>query len=213
MDKHLEQSINNRLHTVAKALERNRMEVHIVRDKAELLSAIRAMVPKDAVVCSGGSMTLEETGVAPMLMAEGYNYYFRGRVDAATSEPIDVLRKAYTADWYFSSSNAITLGGELYNTDGNANRVSALSFGPKNVIIVAGYNKIVKDIAEAEERVKSIAAPANCVRFNRENGCHITGRCVNCHNEGRICCTTAIHSFQREVNRIKVFLLPEVLGY
>lgn len=213
MDKHLEQSILHRLQTAAKALERHRMEAHVVSGKDELLSAIRAMVPRESVICSGGSITLEETGLTTMLREEGYDYYFRGRVDSATGEPMDVLRKAFTADWYFSGSNAITLGGELYNTDGNANRVSALSFGPRNVVIVAGYNKIVKDLAEAEERVKSIAAPANCVRFGRENGCHITGHCVNCHKEGRICCTTVIHSYQREAGRIKVFLLPEVLGY
>lgn len=213
MDKHLEQSITNRLQAAAGALRKNRMEAHIVKDRAELLSAIRAMVPKDAVICSGGSMTLEETGITPMLLTEGYDYYPRGRADDVTGEPIDVMRKAFTADWYFASSNAITLDGELYNTDGIGNRVGAIGYGPKNVIIVAGYNKIVKDLAEAEERMKSIAAPANCVRLSKENGCHITGHCINCHSETRICCTTTIHSFQREPNRIKVFLLPEMLGY
>lgn len=214
MDKHLEQSINHRLQTAAAALKKNRMEAHIVRDKEELLSAIGAMVPKEAVICSGGSMTLEETGITPMLLTQGYNnYYYRGRTDDVTGEPIDVMRKAFTCDWYFSSSNAITLEGELYNTDGIGNRVGAIGYGPQNVIIVAGYNKLVKNLAEAEERVKAIAAPANCVRLSKENGCHITGHCINCHSESRICCTTTIHSFQREPNRIKVFLLPEVLGY
>lgn len=212
MDEFFEQSILNRLQVTAKALGRNHMEAHVVSNRAKLLNAIRLMVPKGSVVCSGGSMTLEEVGITQMLKDEDYDYYFRGRVDEA-GNPIDVLRKAYTADWYFSGSNAITLAGELYNVDGNANRISAITFGPKNVVIVAGYNKVVKDLAEAEERVKAIAAPANCVRLNIDNECRTAGHCVNCHNDTRICCTTAIHRFQRETNRIKIFLLPEVLGY
>ncbi|MEG1687166.1 MAG: lactate utilization protein [Angelakisella sp.] len=212
MNEYLKASIINRLESAKKALEKNRMETFLVADCNELTDRLRAMIPAGAVLCSGGSMTLEETGVTRLLSEPCYDFYSRGRLDAA-GQPVDVLRKAFSADWYFSSSNAITLDGELYNVDGNANRVAAISFGPKKVVIIAGYNKIVRNLEEAAERVRAIAAPANCVRLGKKNGCQLTGHCVNCHSADRICCTATVHSFQRDPERIKVFLLPMELGY
>lgn len=97
--------------------------------------------------------------------------------------------------------------------DGNANRVAALCFGPKKVVIIAGYNKVVRDLAAAEERVKAVAAPANCVRLEKKTPCVKTGRCMDCQSPDRICCDTVIQGFQRDPERIKVFLLPEDFGY
>lgn len=213
MDEHLRKSIVNSLNTVAKALEKNRMEAHVVANRDELIAELAKMLPKGATICSGGSMTLEQAGVNKLISNGDYDFYYRGRIDDKTGEPIDVFLKAFSAEWYFTSSNAITLEGELYNVDGNANRVAAICYGPQNVVVIAGSNKIVKDIEAAAERVKAIAAPANCVRLDKKNGCHPTGHCVNCKSDSRICCTATIHSFQRIEGRIKVFLLPEELGY
>ena len=212
MDKDLKQSIITRLNSVADALRKNHMDAYVVESKDELLEKIAGLIGKNETVFSGGSATLKEAGVIDMLNNGGYDFYYRGRCDADGKE-IDVMRKAFYGDWFLTSSNAITLNGELYNVDGNANRVAALSFGPKNVIVVAGYNKIVKDIAEAVERVKGIAAPANCIRLDKLTGCRASGHCTNCHSDDRICCTYTVHSFQRVSGRIKVFLLPEELGY
>ncbi len=212
MEENLRKSILLRLNSVANALKKNNMEAYVVESKEELLGEIAKLISKGDTVFSGGSATLKETGIIDMLTNGGYDYYYRGRCDA-DGNPIDVMREAFYGDWYLTSSNAITLDGELYNVDGNANRVAALSFGPKNVIVVAGYNKVVKDIAEAVERVKAIAAPANCVRLDKTTGCRMTGHCTNCHSDDRICCAYTVHSFQRDINRIKVFLLPEELGY
>ena len=212
MDQYLRTSIVKQLHTAAKALERNRMNARVVESLEELHQAIRELLPPGATVCSGGSMTLAESGVNQLLMEDRYDFYYRGRTDEA-GNPIDVYNKAFSCDWYFSSSNAITLDGKLYNVDGNGNRVAALTYGPKNVVIVAGYNKVVLDLAAAEERLRAFAAPANCMRLDRKTGCRQTGRCVDCRNDDRICCTTVIHSFQRQAGRINVFLLPMELGY
>ena len=111
------------------------------------------------------------------------------------------------------SSNAITEKGELYNVDGNGNRVAALIWGPKNVIIVAGYNKIVKDIDESRARIEEIAAPANATRLGCDTPCTKTGHCMNCASPKRICATTVITGWQRVQNRIKVILVGEELGY
>ena len=111
------------------------------------------------------------------------------------------------------SSNAITENGELYNVDGNGNRVAALVWGPKSVIVVAGYNKIVKDIDEAKTRVREIAAPSNAARLGCDTPCTKTGHCMDCSSSKRICATTVITGRQRVENRIKVILVGEELGY
>lgn len=212
MDKNLKQSIMLKLNCVAEALKKNNMQAFVVENTKELKNEIKKLIGKNDTVFSGGSMTLKETGIISMLEEEGYDYYYRGRCDENGNE-IDVLRKAFNGDWYLSSSNAITLNGELYNVDGNANRVAAISFGPKNVIIVAGYNKIVTNIDEAINRVQKIAAPANCVRLDKNTGCRVNGQCTNCRSQDRICTAYTVHAWQRDPNRIKVFLLPEELGY
>ncbi len=212
MDGNLKKSIMLRLEAAAEALRKNNMDAFVVESNDELTDKLSKLIGMEDTVYSGGSMTLKEAGVIDMLESGGYDYYYRGRCDE-NGNPIDVMREAFSGDWFLTGSNAITLNGELYNVDGNGNRVAAITFGPKNVIVVAGYNKIVKDIAEAEERVKAIAAPANCVRLDKNTGCRAKGHCTNCHSADRICCISTIHSHQREQGRIKVFLLPRELGY
>lgn len=212
MNENLKKSIMLRLNSVAEALNKNRMEAVVLESRKELVERIKGMISANDKVFSGGSETLKETGIIDLLSNGCYNYYYRGRKNDK-GEDIDVLREAFFGDWYLTSANAITLDGKLYNVDGNANRVAALSFGPKKVIVVAGYNKIVANLDEAIERVKAIAAPANCVRLARKTGCSVTGHCTDCKGDDRICCTYTLHGFQRDADRIKVFLLPEELGY
>ena len=212
MDKNLKAIYMARLERTAKALCQNRMDARVVADREELLRLIRELMPKGSTVATGGSATLEETGINALLKSGDYDFYYRGRTDEK-GEPVDVFRAAFHCDWYLASANAVTEDGKLYNVDGNSNRVAALCYGPKNVIVVAGCNKVVRDLAEAEERVRSIAAPANCVRLEKKNPCTVAGRCADCRSESRICCNTLIQGFQREPGRIKVFLLPEELGF
>lgn len=212
MDKNVKAARMATLERVAQALKENRMEARVVETREELLEQIRRLLPEGATVASGGSVTLAETGVDSLLRSGSYDYYFRGRTDDK-GQPLDVLRIAFTCDWYFSSSNAVTMDGRLYNVDGNANRVAALCFGPANVVIVAGYNKIVRDIHAAAERVRAIAAPANCIRLEKKTPCAATGHCMDCKSPDHICCDTVIHGFQRHPGRIRVFLLPDDYGY
>lgn len=198
MDEFKKKVILARLEKAAEALRAHRMEAEIVENKEQLLQRIQEMVPEGASICSGGSVTLQETGIIDLLKSGRYDYYYRGRTDE-NGEVMDVLRRAFTADWYFLSSNAITMDGCLFNIDGQSNRVAALTFGPKHVIVVAGYNKLVNTVQDAYQRVLDIAAAANSVRLGVE--------------AEQMCCTTAIHGLQRIQGRIHVFLLPEELGY
>ena len=213
MDGSMQTLYEQKIQRTVKALSANNIDAHIVRDREELLELVKRLVPQGATVASGGSATLNETGIYDLLMSGDYDFYYRGRTDETTGEPMDVFRQAFFCDWYFVSSNAITEDGYLYNIDGNVNRVAAMSYGPTNVVVIAGANKIVRDLKEAEVRVKTIAAPANCIRLKKQTPCALTGACMDCHSEDRLCSTTVIQGYQREKNRIKVFLLPESLGF
>lgn len=212
MDKNVKAARLATLARVAKALTANRMEAQVVESPEKLLEILRSLLPKGASVATGGSMTLAETGVDELLRGGDYDFFYRGRT-GPDGQPLDVFRAAFSCDWYLSSANAVTEDGFLYNVDGNANRVAALCFGPKKVAIVAGYNKVVRDLSAAAERVKAVAAPANCIRLERSTPCTKTGRCMDCKSADRICCDTVIHGFQRDPERIKVFLLAEDFGY
>ena len=115
-----------------------------------------------------------------------------------------MIRKTFYANAYFTSTNAITEKGELFNVDGNGNRIAAMLYGPDKVIVICGANKIVKNIDEAIKRNKEIAAPANTKRMNAKTPCKITGYCMDCSSQDRICCEYSVIKRQRFDNRIHV---------
>lgn len=211
MNEHMKATYLAKAEQAVKALRANQMDARVVADTEELFRVVAELIPEGTQLSSGGSQTLIQTGLDAYLR-EHYDFYFRGRKDEQ-GNPIDCERKAFTLDWYVSGTNAITLDGELYFVDGNGNRVAAVTFGPKNVLIVAGANKIVRDLGEAEARVKQVAAPPNCVRLNKNTGCSKTGYCIDCKSEDRICCLYLTCGFQRIKNRIHVLILPEDFGY
>ena len=132
------------------ALKANRMEAYYAENKQEALDTVLSLIEKDSSVASGGSMTLKEIGLIDALKNQGYDYWDRADIKDPADYPA-FFRKSLTADVYLSSSNAITENGELYNVDGNSNRVAAMLYGPKSVIVVAGINKIVKNLEEARQ--------------------------------------------------------------
>ena len=164
-------------------------------------------------VSFGGSMTLSESGIMDALNArEDITLYDRSK--ASTPEEIGTIyRKAFSCDTYFMSTNAVTLDGELVNTDGNGNRVAALIFGPAQVIIVCGMNKVATDTDASNARVRNIASPPNCNRLNRKTPCATTGVCADCHSPECICNHTVITRRCGTPHRIKVLLVGEELGY
>ena len=205
------QNTERRIQRTMEALRANNMEAYYVKAAAEVRPFVEQMIPEGAVVSNGGSVSLAETGVMDLLASGRYQYLDRSKV---TGEELDALfRQVFSADWYLASTNAVTEAGELYNVDGTANRVAAITFGPRNVLLVVGCNKIVKDIHAAARRVKEIAAPANTDRLNCKTPCAVTGTCADCHSPARICCTTTIHRYHRIPGRIKVLLVGEPLGF
>ncbi len=208
-----------RLERTVKALRENRMEAQWVKTKEEALAVCKETLTPGATVAAGGSVTLAECGVMDLL--RGGDYHFLDREAVAPEEIPALYRKAFSADFFLMSSNAVTEQGELYNVDGNGNRVAALIYGPKKVIVIAGENKLCADIPEAVRRVKRIAAPVNAMRLKQETPCASCGVCAGikgdlaagCRSQQRICCSYVVSGYQRVADRIKVILVAEPLGF
>ncbi len=208
------------LNKTTQNLQKNRMKTFVVETKVDALELLKQLLPEGGTVTHGGSVTLDECGVPNMLRNGNYQYLDR----TAVPDPMEVYQKGYGADVFLSSSNAITENGELYNVDGNSNRISALCFGPKKVIIIAGINKIVPTLEDAIHRVKTVAAPKNAARLNCNTYCAKAGKCVSllkenpamtdgCGSDTRICRNYLISSAQRDPERITVIIVKENLGY
>lgn len=190
-------------------LNRNNFEAYYVESSQRAVELVRELCKNGSSTASGGSVTLSECGLLSVISGPDYRY-----IDRNAGMPSDELTKAvFTCDAYFMSSNAITENGELYNIDGTGNRVAALTFGPKNVFVIAGVNKLVPDIESAKQRLEKTASPANAIRLCRKTPCASTGECADCRSADRICCTTAITAFQRVKGRVKVIIIGEQLGY
>ena len=213
MDKNKFEIIRLRMERTAEALRKNNMYCECADSKEEALEIVSELINDGDTVAVGGSMTLFETGIIDMLRDGSYNFLDRYEKGLTREEVQEIFVKSFASDVYLTSTNAITEKGELYNVDGNGNRVAAMLYGPKSVIVVAGYNKIVKDIEAAKARVEEVAAPANCVRLNMGTPCVTAGKCCHCNSEGKICCDTVIMGKQRTPDRIKVILVGEELGY
>lgn len=213
MDSNKNKIIRIKMQKTAEALQKNNMTAYIADTKEDAVKLICELIPDSATVGVGGSVTLGELDIITLLRQAPYNFLDRYDPSLSKEQAVEVMRKTLLADVFITSTNAVTENGELYNVDGNGNRVAAMIFGPASVVIVAGYNKIVADLDEAERRVKSIAAPANCVRLGIDNPCTVNGSCMNCHKDGRICADTVIMGMQRTKGRIKVILVGQELGY
>jgi len=198
--------------TIIKNLQKRNMEGYYFEDSASCVKAITDMMEEGAVISWGGSMSVNECGLMDAI--QGGKYTLIDRMTAKSPEEArEIFAKTVLADYYLMSTNAITLDGELINIDGNGNRVACLIHGPKNVIIVAGMNKVVSNIEAGYLRVKDIASPANTKRLNRNTPCFHTGRCGDCLSPDCICSHTVITRRTTQPGRIKVFLVGEELGY
>lgn len=213
----------NALEKTMNALRSNRMDVHYVETAEEAKALALSLIPEGSVCASGGSVTIAETGILDAVKNGNYTYIDRMIPGLTQEQKEEAMRAAFSADFYLASANAITEDGEIYNVDGNSNRVAALLYGAKNVIIVAGINKLVKNLDEAVLRVKTVAAPRNAKRLSCDTPCAKLGHCISlernggmtdgCKTPARICANFTVMAYQRHVSRIKVILVGTELGY
>ena len=202
----------NLANTIIKNLEKRRMEGYYCHNKEEAVKKVLELIPEGSSIGWGGSMTLSETGVMDALN-QG-NYKMIDRMAGKTPEEIKKINgEIFGSDYFLMSTNAITIDGELVNIDGRANRVSYLCFGPENVIVVTGMNKVVHSVEAGIARTRNVAAPPNTVRLNRNTPCAKTGKCGDCFSPDCICGQVVITRLSMVPNRIKVVLVGEELGF
>jgi len=195
------------------SLRAHAFPVEYVPGKKEAAQLVLQYVPSDARVGVGGSVTIRELGLIDALKERGNTVYDHSAEGLDPQEVLATRIKQMTSDLFISSVNAITQTGELVSIDGVGNRINAMNFGPKKVIIVAGINKIVEDLPRALERVRNVAAPQNARRLGLELPCAKTGRCSDCNSPLRICRSILIMERRPHLTDITVFLVREQLGY
>ncbi len=207
------------------ALRRNNITPIYAETAADAVKIVEDMLPAGASIRTGGSVSLTESGVWELINSAKYNFVDRNRQGITPDEREEVYKSTIGCDYYFCSVNALTENGEIVNVDGNCNRISAIAFGPRKVILVVGKNKLVPDLNAAFVRVKRIAAPKNCVRLGLDNPCVKLGHCVSllktdtpqitdgCASKNRICRNYLIGAPQQNPDRVTLVFVNEDLGY
>ncbi len=197
---------------IIKGLQARNSEGYYAETKEEALQIALDLIPKGSVIGWGGSVSVEEIGLKDAVRQGDYQVLDReGCKDLAEKKAVE--RQIFSSDYFLCSSNAITEDGILVNIDGNSNRVAAIAYGPDNVVMVIGMNKVAKDVDAAIYRARNEAAPINAQRFPLNTPCKLTGSCANCMSKDTICCEFLITRFSRHAGRIKVILVGEDLGF
>lgn len=197
---------------VVKALESRNMEAYYVETKEEALKKALELIPEGSSINMGGSMSVREIGLTEAVGNGNYEFYDRDKA-GTPEEKMEIAKKAFFCDWFLGSVNAMTEDGVFVNIDGNGNRVAAYAFGPENVLLIVGMNKIVKTEDDAMSRARNEAAPVNVQRFGLDTPCSKNGTCFDCKSQGCICCQIVTTRFSRIPNRFKIILVDENLGF
>jgi L-lactate utilization protein LutB len=198
-----------------KNLQKNGFTALYASSKEEALKMVLQMIPIDAKVGVGGSVTIREIGLVKALVERGNSVADHWRSDLSVEESRKLRLSHLTSDVFLSSSNAVTMDGKLLNADGTGNRVASMIFGPRKVIIVAGVNKIVKGVNEGLERIRDIASPMNANRLGYKSPCGLTGMCNEdkCEPPERLCHVITIIERRPNETNTAVVLVGEPLGY
>ena len=197
---------------LVKNLNARFFEAYYCDNKEEAKKKALELIPEGSVVGWGGCLSAEQIDLVDEMRHGNYRAIDR---DAASSpeERMELMRRCLLSDVFITGANAISMDGQMVNIDGMGNRVSAIVFGPKSVIVVAGMNKVVDTVEDAVVRARTVAAPTNKQRFPAPTPCMVTGTCANCKGEGSICNQFLITRSCRPAGRIKFILVGEDLGF
>ncbi|MCX8188227.1 MAG: lactate utilization protein [Nitrososphaeria archaeon] len=190
------------------ALKRNGFNAYYFKSRSEAIDTVLGLIPENAVIGIGGSITIRELGLPELLSKKGYQVILHD-----SPGTFENRRRTLLADVFLSSVNALTLDGKLVCLDGVGNRVAALAFGPKKTIVVAGINKLVRSLDEALWRVRNVTAPMNVKRLNRKAPCNLNGLCVDCDSKERLCRILLILEKAPALSDFNVIIVGENLGF
>lgn len=209
----LSKARENQAKSIISALEKRNMNGYFCKTKEECAELVLSLIPESSTIAWGGSETIKQCNIPSALEKSGkYKIYDRARY-ISPEEQKEFYCLAFQSDYFFMSTNAITLDGELINVDGYGNRVASLIFGPEHVIVVAGMNKVVTNVEEGYNRTRNIASPPNTVRLNKNTPCAKLGKCGNCMSDDCICNQIVVTRRSRDKERIHVILVDENLGF
>ncbi len=187
-------------------------ESYYCSTKEEAAKKALSLINTGDTVSWGGSQSIFQCGLIDEIKKGNFTVIDRAQAKNP-EEKEELMRKAFFVDTYLMSANAVSETGELVNVDGNGNRVAALSYGPKQVIVIVSLNKVAPDLDSAIKRARSVAAPTNAQRFGLDTPCAKTGKCFNCISPDCICADIVITRISRPKQRIKIVFCGEELGY
>ena len=214
MDQHQQNWNAQTAEHIIKKLEKRRMEGSYAATAEQAVNEVAAMISPNSQVFRCGSMSVVYSGLWEKIKGiAGVKLFDPYLPDLTPAESLDVRRQGLSADVMIASSNAVTLDGRLVNLDGMGNRVAAMAFGPKKVILLVGMNKVCGTLEAALDRVKHYAAPVNAMRLGLDTPCAKTGLCADCRAPKRICQIWSVIEGQMIEGRIHVKLVGEDLGY
>lgn len=205
--------MDEKISNTIKALDRNHMKGFYVSNKEDLLTLLAQLIAPGSSVGCGDSITLEQTGVFDYLRHSGHEFWDKHAPSLSLEKKQLIYLKNFDVDTFITGTNAVTMQGELFNIDGNGSRVAPMLYGPKQVIVVVGVNKIVEDVEQAIHRVRQIAAPLDAKRLGKNTPCVKLGYCINCKHPERICNDFVLIAGQFIKERIKVIIVEAALGY
>jgi L-lactate utilization protein LutB len=194
-------------------LQRNNMKGFYVESVQELLFLLSTLLACGERIGCGDSVTLEETGVFEYLRNGEFTFYDKHQSNLTSEEKKILYLKNFDSDTFITGTNAITMDGKLFNIDGNGSRVAPMIYGPKQVIVVVGTNKLVDTVEDAIYRARQIAAPLDAKRLHKNTPCVKLGKCIDCKHEQRICNDFVLISGQFLKDRIKVIFINGNYGY
>ena len=212
MDQNVQWFYEKRAESVIEVLKKNRMQGIYLADAAQVAPTVLSLIPQGASVAMGGSMTMVETGVVEALRQGPLRLIDRYEPGISPAETMARLKQGLGADVFVSGVNAVTEEGELVFVDATCNRVAPILFGPDKVILIAGCNKIVPNLAYAQERIRHFVAPTNARRIGRKTPCAVSGHCEDCSSPERICNATVVIHKQANPQRLHLLLVGEELG-
>jgi hypothetical protein len=205
--------IEERAKKAVEKLVAHEFDAVYAKTKEEAVQELWKHITPKQKIGIGGSLTVRGLGILEKLEAQDYTIYDHWKPGLSRENILEIRKLQMACDLFLSSANAITLNGELVNIDGIGNRVNSINFGPGKVILVAGYNKIVKDVQEGIERIKNVSAPLNARRLNIDVPCAKAGKCVDCNSPNRICRALVIHERKPSLTDVLIILVGEELGF
>ena len=200
-----------RADVLVKNLRSRHFDAYYCETKAQALEKALELIPKDALVGWGGAMSAQQIGLMDALKDGAYRVIDRDQCQTM-EEREQAMRACFSADVFLTGANALSMEGEMVNIDGNGNRVAAIVYGPKQVLVIAGMNKVMDTLEDAVRRARTVAAPMNKQRFGGGTPCSVTGKCGDCKSDTCICNQILITRNSRIPGRIQFILVGEDLG-